>query len=426
MHYNKYKMGSYQLHTIETSNFKTITIRVNFKREIRKEEITIRNILSDILLKSTKKYHTERLMNTIVEDLYGMNFNGYTTISGRYSIMSFDFTFLSDSYTEKGNVEKTIDFITSLIFEPNVKSGKFNSQSLNQSKNLVKRMIESIKEEPNRYSLVRTLEEMDHNSYASYHADGYIEDLEKITEESLYTYYKSVITKDILDIFVVGNIDSHMKDVITSKFNIHTFKKQSKSHYITNNKVRFRNKFIKEEAPYNQSKLVIGSNLVNLTPFEREYVSYVYSFILGGGADSNLFKTLREENSLCYYVSSQIYRLNSLMIVQLGIDKENVKKAIQLIKKELKKMEKGQFKEEDIMKAQVTYIASLKEISDGPNSILNLYVSKEYLDLDLIEERIRKIGKVTKKQIQTLAKKVKINTIYLLEGVLNHEENDIE
>ena len=214
--------------------------------------------------------------------------------------------------------------------------------------------------------------------------------------------------------------------MIASKFSIHTFKKQSKTHYITDAKTRFRSKKVKEESTYNQSKLVIGANLVGMTPFEREYVSYVYSFILGGGADSNLFKNLREEHSLCYYISSQIYRLNGLLMIRLGLDKQNIPKAITLIKKELKKMEKGNFSDEDLMKSQVTYVSSLKEVMDHPHTILNLYVSREYLHLDLLEERILKIGKVTRKQVQAFAKKVKINTIYALEGTVANEEKSIE
>ncbi len=426
MKYKKYSMGSYQLHTICTNKFKTITIRVNFKREVTKDEITIRNLLADILLKSTKKYHTERLMNIIVEDLYGMNFTGYTTISGRYNIISFDFTFLSEKYTEKGILEKTICFLTDLLFEPNVEKGKFNEGSFRQSKNMMKLMIESLKEDPDRYSLTRALEEMDDQSPSSFRTDGYIEDLKRIDEGNLYQYYKSVITKDILDIFVIGDIDSQIREMIASKFSIHTFKKQSKTHYITDAKTRFRSKKVKEESTYNQSKLVIGANLVGMTPFEREYVSYVYSFILGGGADSNLFKNLREEHSLCYYISSQIYRLNGLLMIRLGLDKQNIPKAITLIKKELKKMEKGNFSDEDLMKSQVTYVSSLKEVMDHPHTILNLYVSREYLHLDLLEERILKIGKVTRKQVQAFAKKVKINTIYALEGTVANEEKSIE
>ena len=48
--------------------------------------------------------------------------------------------------------------------------------------------------------------------------------------------------------------------------------------------------------------------------------------------------------------------------------------------------------------------------------MMSLYVSKEYLDLDLLEERKKEIEKVTKEDIIKFSKKIHMDTIYLLEG----------
>ena len=53
VNYKQYDMGSFHLHVIPTKRFKTVGLKVNFKRPARKEEITIRNFLNQILLEST-------------------------------------------------------------------------------------------------------------------------------------------------------------------------------------------------------------------------------------------------------------------------------------------------------------------------------------------------------------------------------------
>ena len=63
-------MGSYNLHLIKTNKFKTITIDVDFYREIKKEEITKRNLLKMVLLSSSKNYKTERDLIIESEELY--------------------------------------------------------------------------------------------------------------------------------------------------------------------------------------------------------------------------------------------------------------------------------------------------------------------------------------------------------------------
>jgi len=70
MEYTKLTMGSYNLHIIKTNKFKTITVDVNFRRPIVKEEITKRNLLKEILLNSTKKYNTKRKLVLETENLY--------------------------------------------------------------------------------------------------------------------------------------------------------------------------------------------------------------------------------------------------------------------------------------------------------------------------------------------------------------------
>ena len=83
--------------------FKTITVKINFKRELNKEEITLRNMLINVLCESTSKYPTKRLMNIATEELYELNYRAGNYISGKYNIMGFDVTFLN----EESNVPPT-------------------------------------------------------------------------------------------------------------------------------------------------------------------------------------------------------------------------------------------------------------------------------------------------------------------------------
>ena len=153
-----------------------------------------------------------------------------------------------------------------------------------------------------------------------------------------------------------------------------------------------------------------------MTDFELRYVLNVYSYILGGGPDSKLFKTVREENSLCYYISSIGNPLNSILTINAGINKDDYKNAVSLIKKEVSNMKKGKFNNEDIIKAKITYVNSLKELEDNPQSLISLYAGIEYLNSDSFEDRFKKINKVTANDVVKLASKIHLDTIYLLEG----------
>jgi len=428
MEYKKISMFSYNLHIIKTNKFKTITVQINFKRKLEKEDITYRNMIVNMLCESTSVYPSKRLMSIATEDLYNLYYKGVNYISGKYNIMNFSATFLNEEYTEKGMLDKSIKFLSELIFKPNInksRNGKnFNSENFEQAYNLLKDNIVSQKENPDYYSRVRLLENMEPNSYLSYRSVGYLEDLEKITSKKLYKYYESILNSDIVDIFVIGNVnEKHITKVIESNFsNIKTLKKPTDSHFIRSKKIRFIPKTVKESQKINQSKLALGYKIDKMTNFELRYVLNVYSYILGGGPDSKLFKTVREKNSLCYYISSVSQPLNSILTIKAGINKNDFKKALSLIKKEVYDMKKGKFDDDDIIKAKITYINSLKELEDNPDSLLSLYAGIEYLNSDTLEDRFTKINKVTREDVMKLANKIHLDTIYLLEGESDEEK----
>ena len=70
MEYINKDLGSFNLHMIKTKKFKTISVRVVFHTPIIKEEITMRNLVTDILIQSSKEYPTRRDLTMKAEDLY--------------------------------------------------------------------------------------------------------------------------------------------------------------------------------------------------------------------------------------------------------------------------------------------------------------------------------------------------------------------
>ena len=428
MKYKKISSYSYNLHIIKTNKFKTVTVQVGFKRKLKKEEITYRNMIVNMLCESTIVYPSKRLMTIQTENLYDLYYRGMNYISGKYNVMNFAVTFLNEEYTEKGMMDESIKFLSDLIFKPNIEKKRneasFNKNNFELSYNLLKDNIIAQKENPDMYSKIRMLECMEPDSYLSYRSVGYMEDLEKINSKKLYKYYESILNSDIMDIFVIGNVNErHIKKVIEDNFSsVKTLKKPTESHFVNPKKARLIPKTFREKQKINQSKLSLGYKIDKMTDFELRYVLNVYSYILGGGPDSKLFKTVREENSLCYYISSVGQPLNSIMTIKAGINKDDFKKALCLIKKEVLNMRKGKFDDDDIIKAKITYINSLKELEDSPDSMLSLYAGIEYLNSDTLEDRFMKINKVTRDDVIKLASKIHLDTIYLLEGDDNEDK----
>ena len=304
MIYTKKDCGSYNLHKINTDKFKTIAVKVIFRSPIEKDKITTRNILSDLFMQSSSKYRSKRELTIKAQDLYAAEVSINNNRLGNYITTTFSLNLLNDRYTEKDNFKKSIEFLSEIIFNPDVSDDKFNKEKVDIVKSNCRSSLNSIKEDSSNYSLIRMLEELDRNSPCSYRLAGYLDDLDKIDEKSLYVYYQNMLKSDLVDIFVLGDVDC---DVVSKMFreffNLRTLKKQKVPYLLEEKNVKNKSVY-NEKIDNSQSKLSIACRCNDLSDYERNYVLTLYNVILGGGCDSKLFKEVREEHSLCYTIYS--------------------------------------------------------------------------------------------------------------------------
>ena len=422
MEYIKYELGAYNLNVIKTNNFKTVRVEVKFRNVVKKEEITLRNLLKMVLIESTKKFDTERKFVIESEELYDLKLSSTSSRVGNFTTLSFNLTFLNEEYTEKGLHNKSLDFLMEVLFNPNVSNNKFDSLSFNNCVNKLEKSIMGRKDNKTKYSIFALLQHMGDYAY-SYDQYGYLSDLKNIDEAKLYEYYKKVLMNDLVDVYVIGNVDSNeIKEYFINNFKINSFKKEKMNVLIDEVLPRKRVKVFKEEDAVNQTKIAIGLRFNDVSEYERKYVLYVYNEILGGSGNSLLFDTVRQKNSLAYYINSIAQGYDNLLIIYTGIDKDRVDLGLKLIKKTIKDIEKGKFTSDMFNNAINMITSSLKLSLETQPSVINNYYAMNILNSDDINTRISKFEKVTKEDVINFSKKIKMDTIFLLEG--DHNEED--
>ena len=423
MNYVKKEIGAYNLHIIKTNLYKTITVKIFFREKAEKENITKRNFLSRIMMLGSNDYKTKVELTKAEQDLYAANISGTNRRIGNYLDTGISLKVLHDKYTEEGNFEKSLDLLDSLIFNPKVTNKAFDEIDFNTVYEEYKADLNSLVENKMTYALIKGLEATDSKSVISYRGIGYLEDLEKITKENLYDYYLEMIKHNFVDIFVLGDVDEdYITNVIREKFKINTFKKQPIKALVDDMKTS-RTKIVKEKTSAEQDNLIMTLSLNNLTDYERNYPLSLYNAILGGGSESLLFSEVREKNSLAYYVSSTPNKLDNLIIIRGGITKDKSMDAVNIVKKILKDLEAGKIDDDRIEKAKEYYTSAIDDIIESPFQIIESYYMIELLGVDDIETKRKKMLKVTKDEIIAVAKKVKINTVYILEGSDDNGEN---
>lgn len=420
MEYKKINLNSYNIHLIKTDKFKTIDIKVVFIDKFKKEEITKRNFLIDMLTFSTKKYDTKRKLTIKCQDLYSLSLSSANFRIGNYLMTKIGITLLNPKYTEESMLDESFDLLMETFFNPNTIENHFAEKAFSLIKKDLETELLEVREQPKIYALSQFLKEMDSNKPYSYHGYCYEEDLEKITKYSLYEYYQKFLQTNLVDIYVVGDFDfSKMEAMIRNKFKITTLKKNKGTIIVKHDKIRKHSHKVIEHSKFNQSKLIVGLKLDKLTKFEFGYVSNLYNLILGGISDSLLMKNVRVKESLAYYIGSSLNKADNLIIISSGIEKSNFEKTVKIIKKTLKDIQNGKITDDDIQKGQKEYLSSLESVINVPGGIIDLTMANHLTMSDPVEIRRKKIMEVSKKDIIDFSKKVFLDTIYLLED--SHE-----
>ena len=183
-------MGAYNLHLIKTNKFKTITIDVDFYRQIDKEEITKRNLLKMILLDSSNNYKTERDLILESENLYDIKISSSVSRLGNFSNLSFQTKFLNEKFTEESMNKESIVFFLDLIFNPYVKDGIF--VNVEKQKNKLRQNILSVRDNKVKYSVLKLMEKMKDKPY-SYNPFGDIEYLDNCLVRLISSYHNGIM-----------------------------------------------------------------------------------------------------------------------------------------------------------------------------------------------------------------------------------------
>mgnify|MGYP000552199301 FL=1 len=418
MKYKTYNCNSFNIYTIKTDRFKTSHLEVIFKNVLKKEEIGTYSFLADMLSEGCKKYPRKKDLITRFEELYKIVIYASTMRVGNVIDLHVSLDFINPEYIEdEGYIEDVIKTLFEVILNPNVCNDEFDLKTFNIVKERLRREINSLKENPVKQSIKEAIKTMDSNSPTSYEILGTIEELENITPAKLYNAYKSLRKNFKVDVFLIGNLDMDNVASLIKKYFKNRYIVSDNFEVMVDNKETKKVKVKAMKSDNIQTNLVMLFNLKNLSELEKNITLNCFNYLYGsGGLTSKLYKSIREENSLCYAINSMYLKYDKLLMVQISLDNCNVKKAISLVKKELKSMQNGNFSEEEVRDAINNMVISLDMSLDNNIAILNNYVFNIYDKLPSIEERKEYFKKLTKEDIVNVSKKVKLNTIFTLEG----------
>lgn len=406
-----------KLHILNTDKFKTNLVAIFLTTKLKKETVTANALISAVLRRGNHNFKTQEEISKQLEDLYGASFDCGIDKTGDNQVLKFYIETVNDAFLPQSNeniLKKSIENILDIIFNPLLESNTFKKEYVEQEKNNMKQRIEGRIDNKRRYALDRCIEEMYKGKPFGLYRFGYVEDLNNINEVNLYESYKQLIAQCKIDIFVSGNINGEVENIITENQNVKRLEEREPIYNKESEKNTVKQGEKIETMDVMQGKLVVGLD-VNSQNEDEKYNVMIYNTILGGSANSKIFQNVREKANLAYEASSRYFKYKDNIFVNCGIEISNYEKALNLIKEQLKDMQNGDFTEEEVENAKKAIISSIKTIDDEQDTSITYYFGQEMSgNQKSVDDYIERIEKINKEDVIQVANKVEINTIYFL------------
>lgn len=409
-----------QLHFIKTKKFKDIGVSIRFRNKLSETTSASRSLLALMLCDRSTKYDTKKKMGDYLDTLYGATLNAQTAGYGSSQVIELRSKVVNPSYLKDGEqiLQSLFSFLHEIVMSPLLTQEVFD-----ESKSILAAKIDRMQDEPSQYAISQGLKLAGKGTPLATSALGERSDLEKLTLEDVKLAYESMIKNDRIDIILCGDVqEQEIETIIKQELKFEDRELECDTYYKVENDLK--NETVTEYKNISQSNIMMVW-FTNTQVVDVDYYALrVANAMFGQYSTSLLFQEVREKNSLCYSVFSNLISYDGALAVTTGVEKENITKTIDLVKLQFDKLCNGEFQDTLLDVSKTMVINSLKASKDNMNSLIALQYQNNILGYSRTnEDIILEIEKITKEDIIAVMNKCVSKMTFILTKEEEHVEN---
>lgn len=414
--------GGLDIYLLKTQQYKTNIIKVYWMDRLSDKNASANALLNRVMQRGSSKYPAMLELEIALEELYGAFCDADVLKLGDCQAMYTHFSYPADKYAGDTVSEKIAELAANILFDPLMDESGFNKDYVEQEKvNLISR-IESRKDEKMHYALERCEEEMCAGGNGAVCEYGDIDTIQKLSPLDLLNRYNELLKKSQMYILLAGNFNRDTVHAICDSFKTKWQNASGENEgysqaALIGDTIGYQGQIrtVIENMDVTQGKLTYGLT-TGIRPSSKDYIPLmVANNILGGGMHSKLFNVVREQESLAYYISSQLDRYRGSILVACGIEFENKERVEELIIEQLEQVKKGEISDFEIDSAKKSLINTLKMIRDSQSSLLSFELGQILTSCAMkIDETIEVIESVTIDDVAGISRKIQPHTVYFL------------
>lgn len=408
---------------IKNENFQTILINIIFPYQEKEEELAKQALLPAMLVYMTEKYPTEELFQKQLKENYILSYSARQITIGTTAAFNFHLEIPDKKILKKDVIEKQVELFSEAIFHPKIENEGFDNFELKREKENLKLKIRNSEKSFKAYLSNQTAKLVDNEGIFSRNLKDHLSQIDEITPQNLYDYWKEKIKNNTPIIFIMGNIEEKEITPIIEKYFIKYDKEYQTLetdyiHYLT--PYRTTPQKITEEKEFRDSAISLIYKVKDMKQEDNILLSLVHS-LLTSLSSRLLNKKLRDEYNLIYSSEVTFFPNYGLLKITAYINPKNkdiVEEKIKEVLNSLKNQNKITPLLEKIKeRRRINLIRSL----DNKYSIMNDNIFKT-LKIDYTsEESYNLLKEKTAKDVAEFIDRLSLDTTYFLKESDKHE-----
>ncbi len=393
----------------KSDKFKTWSAGIYIYRPLCDKEASNNALLAKVLQSATKEYPSRKEMARKLETLYGAFLIAGARKYADTHMLVINIKAVSDRFLPKEISADVLGFVKKVLLLPYVTDGAFDEKTVELEKENLKKQIEAYINDKTSYADKRCTEIMCEGDNYAADVNGSIEEIEKITPQSLYRHYVDLLENSKIDIFLSGEANFELAKEMFSDVKSKDDVPETEAF-----KGNADIKEVIEKMDVTQGKLVMGFTLPKCSNEDR-CTAMVFNAVFGGSAVSKLFNNVREKLSLAYYANSVLYFSKGIMTARSGIEPDKFSQVKEEILKQLDDIKNSNITDNEMENAISHLVNIYSSLEDSPETTVSL-LSGWIVEGEkrMPEQIVKDIKKVTKEQVVDFAKGVKLDTVYFL------------
>lgn len=382
--------------------FKRCKISLNLIVPGRRENATALALLPHVLDRRCAAVPNATELARLLFSLYGAELTSESYTAGVGRLVTLGISGLKSAYALNGEdlAARYLELLLNLLFDPVTENGAFAAEDVAIE---VEKQTEFLKSEFNdkrSYCLRQARRKLYRGSPLGIESPGYLEDLPKLSPQSLYAEYKKLLATAQMEVLVCGVDAAMVAEKLTARLNT-VPRSPAPMGRVEPLPTPAALDHYSEPMETVQGKLCIICTSGVEANAKTDAVMRLASALYGGLPTSRLFVNVREKQSLCYYCSSSFGYFGGTLTIDSGVDHQKAKRASTAILHELEGLQKAPVTDEELRAAKLYLASALATAKDSPDALMNWSFNEWLKGTNRsLDEMINQAEAVTAEEIQ--------------------------